>query len=83
MWLYYFISFMLGTIVGVGMMALMIANREPEKHEIRAYVGEDGKVDMLVIPRGDIITYHTKEDKADGESEKQDDGAEAAGKEED
>lgn len=83
MWLYYFISFMLGTIVGVGMMALMIASREPEKHEIHAYVGEDGKVDILSIPRGDIITYHTKEDEADGESEKQDDGAEAASKEED
>ena len=68
MWIYYFISFMLGAIVGVGMMALMIASREPERHEIHAYVGEDGKVDILSIPRGDIVTYHTKEDEADGES---------------
>lgn len=83
MWLYYFISFMLGTIVGVGMMALMIASREPERHEIHVYAGEDGKVDILSIPSGDIITYHTKEDEADGESEKQDDGAETASKEED
>lgn len=61
MWWAYLLSFVGGTLMGMVLMALMAASREPERHEVHVYSDEDGNLDVVSIPPGDQIIWHDKE----------------------
>lgn len=59
MWWCYMLAFAGGSIVGLILMALMAASREPDPHEIHVCCDEDGNIDILTIPPGDKVIWHT------------------------
>ena len=60
MWWCYMLSFAGGSIVGLILMALMAASREQEPHEVHVYCDEDGNMEVMTIPPGDHVIWHSK-----------------------
>ena len=47
-----------GSLVGLIVMGLMAALREPELHEVHVYCDEDGNVQIMTFPVEDKIIWH-------------------------
>ena len=60
MWWCYLLCFMGGSLVGLVLMALMAASREPEPHEVHVYCDEHGNLEILTISDRDKIIWHNK-----------------------
>ena len=63
MWWIYALTFFAGLILGAIIMALMAANRENIPHEIHVYSDNDGNIEIMSIPYGDMVTWHDAEEK--------------------
>lgn len=59
MWWCYLLCFMGGSLVGLVLMGLMAASREPEPHEVHVYCDEDGNMQIMTLPVEDKIIWHT------------------------
>lgn len=65
----YVLVFLLGCVVGLGLMALMVASKEPEPHEVHVYCDEDGNIQIMTFPMDDKVVWHKNEKKEEKESE--------------
>ncbi len=57
----YILVFLLGCVVGLGLMALMAASKEPEPHEVHVYCDEDGNIQIMTFPMDDKVVWHKDE----------------------
>ena len=62
MWWVYLLVFFGGVLLGATLMALMVASKEPEPHEVHVYCDEDGDMQIMTFPVEDKVIWHKPED---------------------
>ena len=60
MWWVYLLVFFGGVLLGATLMALMAAQKEPERHIVHVFVDDNG-IKTIKAHEGDLILFHKQE----------------------